>query len=87
MINFARDVHFAEIDRDIAPGGTTRLVLKSDDGENTTFVLPHDPLAIGDQVPGAVPVWKLNLSKIQSWPICRRAVLPVRSYLRTPKTF
>ena len=65
MINFARDLHFAEIDRDIAPGGTTRLVLKSDDGENTTFVLPHDPLAIGDQVPGAVPVWKLNLSKIQ----------------------
>ena len=53
MINFARDVHFAEVDHDIAPGGTTRLVLKSDDGENTTFVLPHDPLAIGDRVPGA----------------------------------
>jgi homogentisate 1,2-dioxygenase len=65
MINFARDVHFAEVDQDIAPGGTTRLVLKSADGENTTFVLPHDPLAIGAQVPGAVPVWKLNLAKIQ----------------------
>ena len=49
MINFARDVHFAEIDREIPPGGTTRLVLKSADGENTTFVLPHDPLAIGEQ--------------------------------------
>jgi homogentisate 1,2-dioxygenase len=65
MINFARDVHYAEVDQDIPPGGATRLLLKSADGENTTFVLPHDPLALGDQVPGAVPVWKLNLSKIQ----------------------
>lgn len=43
----------------------TRLLLKSADGENTTFVLPNDPLALGERIPGGVPVWKLNLANIQ----------------------
>jgi homogentisate 1,2-dioxygenase len=65
MINFARDVQYAEVDHQIPQGGVTRLLLKSADGENTTFVLPHDPLALGERVPGGVPVWKLNLANIQ----------------------
>jgi homogentisate 1,2-dioxygenase len=65
MINFGRDVHYADVDEQIPTGGTTRLLLKSADGENTTFVLPHDPLALGARLTAAVPVWKLNLAKIQ----------------------
>jgi homogentisate 1,2-dioxygenase len=65
MINFARDVHYADVDRDIPPGGATRLLLKSADGENTTFLLPHDPLSLAERIPSGVPVWKLNLANIQ----------------------
>jgi homogentisate 1,2-dioxygenase len=65
MINFARDVKYADVDHEISPSGTTRLLLKSADGDNTTFVLPHDPLALGERIPGGVPVWKLNLANIQ----------------------
>ena len=65
MINFARDLHYAEIDRAMPSGGETRLILKSADGENTTFVLPHDPLAMTEKIMGGSPVWKLNLAKIQ----------------------
>src|SRR4029077_13698491 len=46
MINFGRDVQYAGVDHEIPPGGTTRLLLKAADGENTTFVLPNDPLAL-----------------------------------------
>lgn len=65
MLNVARDVKYAEIDENIAPGGPTRLILKTLDGENTVFLMPHDPLSLGVRLSESVPVWKLNLSKIQ----------------------
>ena len=65
MLNVARDLKYAEIDPDIPAGGETKLVLKSLDGENTTFTLPHDPLSLGVRLSESVPVWKLNLSNIQ----------------------
>src|ERR1700730_6897547 len=65
MVNFARYVHYADVDQEIPAGGITRLLLKSAEGENTTFVLPHDPLALGARLTGAVPVWKLDLANIQ----------------------
>jgi len=66
MINFARDVHAAKIDPEIPLGGPTKLLLKTADGEVTTFLMPHDPLALGAQLSPSVPVWKLNLGNIQS---------------------
>ncbi|NVD69602.1 homogentisate 1,2-dioxygenase [Duganella sp. BJB1802] len=66
MINFGRDVQPAKIDAEIAPGGPTKLLLKTADGEVTTYLVPHDPLALGLQLSSSVPVWKLNLQKIQS---------------------
>ena len=65
MINFARDVQYAELQADMPPGGQTRLVLKTADEPYTTFTLPHDPLALGARLTAHVPVWKLNLAKIQ----------------------
>ncbi|WP_321946168.1 homogentisate 1,2-dioxygenase [Paraburkholderia sp. J10-1] len=65
MLNVARDLKYAEIDPDIAPGAPTRLILKTLDGENTVFVMPHDPLSLGVRLSDSVPVWKLNLTKIQ----------------------
>lgn len=65
MINFIRDVQPPKIDPEVVPGGPTKLLLKSADGEVTTFVMPHDPLALGVQVSTTVPVWKLNLRQIQ----------------------
>ncbi|QGZ57532.1 homogentisate 1,2-dioxygenase [Paraburkholderia acidiphila] len=65
MLNVARDLKYAEIDPVIAPGGPTRLILKTLDGENTVFLMPHDPLSLGVKLSDSVPVWKLNLSKIQ----------------------
>src|SRR5260370_39834847 len=35
MLNVARDLKYAEIDHAIPPGGPTRLILKTLDGENT----------------------------------------------------
>lgn len=64
MINADRDVSFAKVDSEIAPGGASKLLLKTADGEVTTFVLPHDPLALGAQLSTSVPVWKLNLRNI-----------------------
>jgi homogentisate 1,2-dioxygenase len=65
MINFSRDVQYAEVDSEIAAGGPTRLLLKSADDEITTYLVPHDPLALGARLSTSVPVWKLNLAKIQ----------------------
>ena len=65
MLNVARDVKYAEIDSDIPAGGPTKLVLKTFDGENTVFTMPHDPLALGVRLSESVPVWKLNLANIQ----------------------
>jgi homogentisate 1,2-dioxygenase len=66
MINFARDVEYAELQQPaVSPGGRTKLVLKTADEPHTTFVLPHDPLALGIRLTPQVPVWKLNLAKIQ----------------------
>ena len=65
MLNVARDVTYAKVGPDIPAGGPTRLVLKSADGENTVFTMPHDPLSLGVQLSESVPVWKINLSKIQ----------------------
>ncbi|MFP3501652.1 homogentisate 1,2-dioxygenase [Burkholderia sp. SIMBA_062] len=65
MVNFARDVKHAEISADIPLGGATRLVLKTADGEQTVYTLPHDPLAVSGRMSANVPVWKLNLAKIQ----------------------
>lgn len=65
MLNVARDVKYAEIDRDIPAGGPTKLVLKTLDEENTIFTLPHDPLSLGVRLSESVPVWKLNLANIQ----------------------
>ena len=65
MLNVARDLKYAEIDQDIRPGGPTRLILKTLDGENTVFTMPHDPLSLGVLLSESVPVWKLNLSSIQ----------------------
>ncbi|MBB5423133.1 homogentisate 1,2-dioxygenase [Paraburkholderia sp. CNPSo 3155] len=66
MINTARDVKYAQIDPDIPAGGQTRLILRTLDGENTVFVMPHDPLSLGVRLSDSVPVWKLNLTKIQT---------------------
>jgi homogentisate 1,2-dioxygenase len=65
MINFTRDVQYAEVTADMQPGGRTKLVLKTADEPYTTFILPHDPLALGVRLTAQVPVWKLNLAKIQ----------------------
>ncbi|WP_236720827.1 homogentisate 1,2-dioxygenase [Paraburkholderia phytofirmans] len=65
MLNLARDLTYAKVAPDIPVGGPTRLVLKSADGENTVFTMPHDPLSLGVQLSESVPVWKLNLTKIQ----------------------
>jgi homogentisate 1,2-dioxygenase len=65
MINFGRDVQYAQINAEMPAGGRTKLVLKTQDEPFTTFVLPHDPLALGIRLTEHVPVWKLNLSKIQ----------------------
>lgn len=65
MINAARDVTYAAVSADIPVGGPTRLVLKTSDGDNTVFTMPHDPLSLGVQLSESVPVWKLNLTKIQ----------------------
>ena len=65
MINFARDVHSAQADPELPAGGPTQLRLKTAEGEITTYELPHDPLALGGQLSSSVPVWKLNLQKIQ----------------------
>ncbi|TDN70000.1 homogentisate 1,2-dioxygenase [Paraburkholderia sp. BL10I2N1] len=65
MVNFARDVKHAEIDADIPPGGPTQLILKTGDGEETVFQMSHDPLAVSGRLATNVPVWKLNLAKIQ----------------------
>ncbi|MGA3887145.1 homogentisate 1,2-dioxygenase [Ralstonia nicotianae] len=65
MINYARDVHPAKIDPEVDAGGPGKLVLKTADDEVTTYVVPHDPLALGRQLSACVPVWKLNLKNIQ----------------------
>lgn len=65
MINPSRDVHFAKIDVDIVSSGTMPLLLKTADGEVTTYMMRHDPLALGAQMTTSVPVWKLNLQNIQ----------------------
>lgn len=66
LINFARDVQYAQIDPEIGIGGPSKLLLKSAGGEITTYVMPHDPLALGARLTTDVPVWKLNLGNIQS---------------------
>jgi homogentisate 1,2-dioxygenase len=65
MLNTARDLKYAKVDPEIAAGGPTKLILKAFDGENTVFTLPHDPLSLGLQLSETVPVWKLNLNRIQ----------------------
>jgi homogentisate 1,2-dioxygenase len=65
MLNVARDLKQAKVDPEIPAGGPTKLILKASDGENTVFTMPHDPLSLGLQLSESVPVWKLNLNKIQ----------------------
>ena len=65
MLNVARDLKYARVDPEIPVGGPTKLILKTFDGENTVFTMPHDPLSLGLQLSESVPVWKLNLNKIQ----------------------
>ncbi|MFL9931099.1 hypothetical protein P0D88_17950 [Paraburkholderia sp. RL18-103-BIB-C] len=60
MVNVARDVEYAKVGPDIPVGGPTKLVLKTIDGENTVFTMPHDPLSLGMQLSESVPVWKLK---------------------------
>ena len=76
MINFARDVHFAEIDQNIAPGGTTRLILKSADGENTTSYCRTILWRSATKYPAPCRSGNSTSRKSKSWPICRRAVPP-----------
>jgi homogentisate 1,2-dioxygenase len=71
MINFARDVQYAELQQPAAAAGRTKLLLKTADEPYTTFIVPNDPLALGIRLTPEVPVWKLNLAKIQ-----RLAYLP-----------
>lgn len=66
MINFARDVGYAEIDPTVGGEGECKLLLKTSDGEVATYTMPRDPLAIGARMTVGVPVWKLNLKNIQS---------------------
>ena len=66
MINFARDVQAARVDAEIPAGGPTRLLLKTFEDEPTSFLMAHDPLALGAQLGEKSPVWKLNLAKLQS---------------------
>lgn len=65
MLNVARDLKYARVDPEIPVGGPTKLILKTFDGENTVFTMPHDPLSLGAQLSESVPVWKIHLSKIQ----------------------
>lgn len=67
MINPAMDVIFpVQSDRPVETPSTGEwiLLLKSFDGV-TRFVKHQDPLAIAAIGPGAKPVWKLNLRRIQ----------------------
>lgn len=63
MINFPRDVQYAEVDPEVGLSGPCKLLLKAENEEITTFVMPHDPLALGGRMSN-VPVWKLNLKNI-----------------------
>jgi homogentisate 1,2-dioxygenase len=63
MINFARDVRYAQLDDSPRPAGETTLLIKSED-ERTRFVLPHDPLGAVERLGGINPVWSLNLANI-----------------------
>ncbi|MFM0133278.1 homogentisate 1,2-dioxygenase [Paraburkholderia sediminicola] len=65
MINFPRDVKHAQANPEMPPGGPTKMLLKTADGEHTVFRMPHDPLALGAVISENAPVWKLNLTKIQ----------------------
>ena len=65
MLNVARDLKHTRVDPGIPAGGPTKLILKTSDGENTVLIMPHDPLSLGLQLSESVPVWKLNLNKIQ----------------------
>jgi homogentisate 1,2-dioxygenase len=64
-INFDRHLELAKVEAASSPGGATRLILKLADGDKTTYVLPHDPLAMKAHLGGTVPVWKVNLGNIQ----------------------
>jgi len=63
MINFGRDVQHAEVDREVGLSGPCKLLLKGENEEVTTFVMPHDPLRLDGRLSN-VPVWKLNLKNI-----------------------
>lgn len=64
VVNFARDLHRAAPEP-VADNGVTELLLRAWDGDDTLFTLPSNPLALDRQLGGDVPVWKLNISKVQ----------------------
>lgn len=64
VVNFARDLHRA-IPDPVDDDGVTRLLLRAWEGDDTLFMLPGNPLAVERHLGGEVPVWKLNIAKVQ----------------------
>ncbi len=63
-INFARDLQYPVIEP-IQDEGPVKLLLRAWTGDDTLFVVPDNPLSLVRHIAGKVPVWKLNISKIQ----------------------
>ena len=64
VVNFQRDLHRAVLEP-ATDNGVTELLLRAWDGDDTLFTLPNNPLAIERHMGGNVPVWKLNIAKVQ----------------------
>jgi homogentisate 1,2-dioxygenase len=71
LLDLERDVQRAEFEASAERRGEVLLVLKAG-GEETRYLLPHDPLAaserISERISGVAPVWKVSLAKIQPAP-------------------
>ncbi|MCY1525002.1 hypothetical protein D9M68_599650 [compost metagenome] len=77
----AGDIHYARIEQTETPGGgPVTLLLKARDGISR-FLMPHDPLMAVAQAPGAVPVWKVNLERIQVLTILPNGGSPPAQFL------
>ena len=64
VINFGRDLERASPET-IPDSGITKVLLRAWEGDSTLFTLPSNPLAMASHIGGAVPVWKINIDKIQ----------------------
>jgi homogentisate 1,2-dioxygenase len=64
VINFGRDLERA-LPEAIADTGLTKLLLRAWEGDDTLFTVPSNPLAMANHIGGVIPVWKINIEKIQ----------------------